>query len=173
MPWLFRLPGHQQSWYWLSPCLTWGRISTTYVMSVRRNDRKYKFMFVLKNFARKELMYWHFDVSSAARVHSPGHHVFGHPVSSQVRYGKNCCVCAGHTAAAGACRWTGKQMENAWFQTNMINSLRPSDAYMRPRSRPSLVPTRRQAIIWTNAGILWFGPFWTNLSEILIEICTF
>ena len=31
---------------------------------------------------------------------------------------------------------------------------------------------RRQAIIWTNAGILLTGPLWTNLSEILIEILT-
>ena len=31
-------------------------------------------------------------------------------------------------------------------------------------------PTRRQAIIWTNAGILLIGPLGTNFSEILIEI---
>ena len=29
---------------------------------------------------------------------------------------------------------------------------------------------RRQAIIWTNAGILLIGPLGTNLIEILIEI---
>ena len=29
---------------------------------------------------------------------------------------------------------------------------------------------RRQAIIWTNAGILLIGPLGTNFSEILIEI---
>ena len=33
-----------------------------------------------------------------------------------------------------------------------------------------LSPGRRQAIIWTNAGILLIGPLWTNFSEILIEI---
>ena len=33
-----------------------------------------------------------------------------------------------------------------------------------------LSPGRRQAIIWTNAGILLIGPLGTNLSEILIEI---
>ena len=33
-----------------------------------------------------------------------------------------------------------------------------------------LSPDRRQAIIWTNAGILLIGPLATNLSEILIEI---
>ena len=32
---------------------------------------------------------------------------------------------------------------------------------------------RRQAIIWTNAGILLIGPLGTNFSEILIEIQTF
>ena len=36
-----------------------------------------------------------------------------------------------------------------------------------------LSPGRRQAIIWTNAGILLIGPLGTNFSEILIEIETF
>ena len=36
-----------------------------------------------------------------------------------------------------------------------------------------LSPGRRQAIIWTNAGKLLFGPPGTNFSEILIEIHTF
>ena len=36
-----------------------------------------------------------------------------------------------------------------------------------------LSPERRQAIIWTNAGILLIGPLGTNFSEILIEIKTF
>ena len=35
-----------------------------------------------------------------------------------------------------------------------------------------LSPGRRQAIIWTNAGILWIGPLETNFSEILIGIQT-
>ena len=34
-------------------------------------------------------------------------------------------------------------------------------------------PGRRQAIIWTNAGIMLIGPLATNFSEILIEIFTF
>ena len=34
-------------------------------------------------------------------------------------------------------------------------------------------PDRRQAIIWTNAGLLLIGPLGTNFSEILIEIITF
>ena len=36
-----------------------------------------------------------------------------------------------------------------------------------------LSPGRRQAIIWTNAGILLIGPLKTNFSEILIEILAF
>ena len=36
-----------------------------------------------------------------------------------------------------------------------------------------LSPGWRQAIIWTNAGILSIGPLGTNFSEILIEILTF
>ena len=36
-----------------------------------------------------------------------------------------------------------------------------------------LSPERRQAIIWTNAGILLIGPLGTNFSEILILIQIF
>ena len=36
-----------------------------------------------------------------------------------------------------------------------------------------LSPGRRQAIIWTNAGMLLIGPLGTNFSEMLIEIHTF
>ena len=36
-----------------------------------------------------------------------------------------------------------------------------------------LSPERRQAIIWTNAGILLIGPLGTNFNEILISIQTF
>ena len=36
-----------------------------------------------------------------------------------------------------------------------------------------LSPGRRQAIIWTNAGILLIGPLGTNFSEIVIENRTF
>ena len=35
-----------------------------------------------------------------------------------------------------------------------------------------LSPGRRQAIIWTNAGILLIGPLETNFREILIGIQT-
>ena len=40
-------------------------------------------------------------------------------------------------------------------------------------SDKGLSPGRRQAIIWTNAGILLIGTLGTNFSEILIEIHTF
>ena len=36
-----------------------------------------------------------------------------------------------------------------------------------------LSPERHQAIIWTNAGKLLIGPFWTNFSEISIGILIF
>ena len=36
-----------------------------------------------------------------------------------------------------------------------------------------LSPDQRQAIIWTNAGLLLIGPLGTNFSEILIEILPF
>ena len=36
-----------------------------------------------------------------------------------------------------------------------------------------LSPDWRQAIIWTNAGLLLIGPLGTNFSEILIQILTF
>ena len=36
-----------------------------------------------------------------------------------------------------------------------------------------LSPGRRQAIIWSNAGILLIGPLGTNFSEIVIEIHIF
>ena len=36
-----------------------------------------------------------------------------------------------------------------------------------------LSPGRRQAIIWTNAGILLIGPLGTNSNEIVIKIYTF
>ena len=36
-----------------------------------------------------------------------------------------------------------------------------------------LAPSRRQAIIWTNAGMLYIGPLGTNFSEISIQILTF
>ena len=36
-----------------------------------------------------------------------------------------------------------------------------------------LSPGRRQAIIWTNAKVLWIGPMGINFNDILIEIYSF
>ena len=67
-----------------------------------------------------------------------------------------------------------------WY---FLYSLRPSDSYMITLyasvnwaiigSDNGLLPTQRQAIIWTNAGILLIGTLGTNVSEILIAIHTF
>ena len=64
------------------------------------------------------------------------------------------------------------------WQMNSLNSLRPSEHICVGKltiigSDNGLSPERRQAIIWTNAGILLIGPLGTNFSEILIEIQTF
>ena len=40
-------------------------------------------------------------------------------------------------------------------------------------SNNGLSPGQRQAIFWTNAGILSIGPLGTNFNEIVIEIQTF
>ena len=60
-----------------------------------------------------------------------------------------------------------------------VNSLRPSDAYICVKltiigSDNDLSPGRRQAIIWTYAGILLIRPLGKNFNETsLIEIHTF
>ena len=62
----------------------------------------------------------------------------------------------------------------------LINSLKPSDAYKCVGkltiigSDNGLSPGRRQAIIWTNASVLFIGPLGANFSEIiLVGIQTF
>ena len=67
------------------------------------------------------------------------------------------------------------QVNPAW---KMSIPSRPCDAYTVSKltiigSHNGLLPGRRQAIIWTNAGILLIGPLETNFGEILIEIYTF
>ena len=65
------------------------------------------------------------------------------------------------------------------IQATLFNSLRPSDAYICVGnltiigSDNGLSPGRRQAIIWTNPGILLIGPLGTNFSEILTKIPAF
>ena len=56
--------------------------------------------------------------------------------------------------------------------------MRQSGAYMRQLTnhhwfKNGLLPSRRQAIIWHNTGILLSGPLGTNFSEMLIEMYTF
>ena len=41
-------------------------------------------------------------------MYSPGHLGYGCVVPGQVWYGKDCCICTGYTAAAGACHWSGE-----------------------------------------------------------------
>ena len=65
-----------------------------------------------------------------------------------------------------------------WLFTK-INLLRPSDVFIYVGklsiigSNNGLSPSRRQAIIWTNVGLLLIGTPGTNFSEISIEIYTF
>ena len=62
---------------------------------------------------------------------------------------------------------------------DVLNSLGPSDAFICVSklniigSDDGLSPIRRQAIIWTTAGILLIRPLRTNFSEIFIEVYTF
>ena len=71
--------------------------------------------------------------------------------------------------------------EIQWIRllAHSINLLRPSDVYICVSklniigSDNGLSPGRRQAIIWTNAGILLIGPLGTNFSEIEINIFSF
>ena len=51
-----------------------------------------------------------------------------------------------------------------------INSLWRVSKLTAIVSDNGLSPVRRQAIIWTNAGILLIGPLETNVNEVLIEI---
>ena len=64
------------------------------------------------------------------------------------------------------------------FLMPLVNSLRPSDPYIRHQtnilvSDNGLSPGWRQAIIWISAGVLLIGPLGTNFSEISIHINIF
>ena len=68
-----------------------------------------------------------------------------------------------------------------WFKYYLTNMLthwgRETHLYVGENanigSDNGLSPNRRQAIVWTNAGILLIEPLGTNFNEILIEIHTF
>ena len=69
------------------------------------------------------------------------------------------------------------ELTSAWWD---LNSLRSDNTYIICASELTIIvsdnglsPGRRQAIIWTNAGILLMGPWGTNFCEILIGIPTF
>ena len=62
--------------------------------------------------------------------------------------------------------WPAKLTEEEWRTYASVNMAIIG-------SYNSLSPTRRQAIIWTNAGIFLIGPLGISFSEILIKIHTF
>ena len=62
--------------------------------------------------------------------------------------------------------WKQKcNLSTHWIRVTHISNIIGSDN--------SLSPGRRQAIIWTNAGMLLIGPLGTNFNDILIEIHTY
>ena len=69
------------------------------------------------------------------------------------------------------------RMHSVWALLNLTHWGRVTHIWVSKLtiivSDNGLAPSRRQAIIWTNAGILSIGPLGTNVSEILIEILTF
>ena len=91
-----------------------------------------------------------------------------------------------HTAHNHASYW---QNGNKWkrrFRAFMVNMNKRQqvmqcipwnicyvEIYVIVGSDNSLLPGRRQAILWINAGILLIGSLETNFSEILIEIYIF
>ena len=69
-------------------------------------------------------------------------------------------------------------MLNADSSFWLVNSSPPSATYMSVNevsigSDNGLSPFRRQAIIWTSAGLLLIGPLGTNFSEISIKVQNF
>ena len=82
----------------------------------------------------------------------------------------------------------GVTMQNAWYRSipycgmriayhfYSFNSLRPTDRVTHicdskltsTGSVSGLSTGWFEAIIWTDAGLLWIGPLWTNFSDILI-----
>ena len=70
-------------------------------------------------------------------------------------------MCSGHPGWKGALTHWGRVPHICVSKLTIIGS------------DNGLSPGRRQAIIWTNAEILWIGPLGTSLNEILIEIHIF
>ena len=61
------------------------------------------------------------------------------------------------------------------YPWTMFNSLRPSDAYMRHETKPSLIQIVACRLAGAShhlkqCGIMWIGPWGTNFNNILVEI---
>ena len=84
-------------------------------------------------------------------------------------------ICEGNSPVTGEFptqRASNVENISIWWHHH-VNSLRPSGKLIIIGSNNGLSPGRRQAIIWTNIGILSIGPLATNFNEILIGIQTF
>ena len=102
----------------------------------------------LMDYLHKETVMQTFDVSSMLARKQPFEQIFEWPVM-----------------------WNAMML--MWHH---FNSSPPSAAYMNQVSIDSdnvLSPIRRQAITWTNTGLLSTGPLGTNFSETLINIQNF
>ena len=84
----------------------------------------------------------------------------------------HCQVISNHdiddAGSAGPCLPLGRILTH-WGRVTHICVSKPTII----GSDNGLLPSRHQAIFWTNAGILLIRPLGTNFSEILIEIYTF
>ena len=88
---------------------------------------------------------------------------------SHIIYTHCCCAylcCAYHITVRG---WLVRYRLTHWGRVTHICV--SNQTIIGPYN--GLSPGRRQAIIWTNAGILLIGPWGTNFSEILISIQAF
>ena len=80
--------------------------------------------------------------------------------------------CYFHCLIESQRRWKLMQMEALITHWGRVTHICVSNLTING-SDNGLSPGRRQAIIWTNAGILLIGPLGTNFNEIFIEINTF
>ena len=83
----------------------------------------------------------------------------------------------GNCTSIGASVWCPDPVELTWISREFKFFERVTHICVSKLtitgSDNGLSPDRRQAIIWTNAGMLLIGPLETNFSEILIKILTF
>ena len=71
--------------------------------------------------------------------------------------------------------WNGEKqdMNNACLIIELEWCLYTPEKEFTIGSDKGLLPGRRQALIWTNAGLLLTGPLWTYFSEFRIKIRQF